>query len=567
MKIGLTTSQDFLALLVRRRWWVIAPFIALSLAGATLTHFLPKSYVSETLILVRPRDVPKDFVKDLISGTPQERLKAIEQTVLSRTNLLQILREFGDNLPELARLDLDQRVVALRSQIHIDFNIEKSGGTELPLTYFRITYRNQSPELAQKIASKLTTLFIEQDNQVRETQVFGTTEFLAAELEKITQQLDDSEAKLKEVKSSRQFELPDQRDANLRTLDRLGLDKKTNSEALDRQLTIRLNLERELSDTPATLPKQTQIVSAFGVPVTVAVNPKLEAYRKADQEYADLSARYTSKHPEVLAAKARLDRLKEQLPPALLAAVSDQTPANSPAHTTSTSNPAPTSNATPPSTQGAVESNPLYVRLQSQLAEVKTELAIRQKEKAWIEAEIAKYTRRVEDTPKTEQDIADVQRQTDDLKKQYEDLKGKLSQARLSESLESKQKGSQFVIVDPANYPLDPDKPNKTAVFLATCAISLLISIALATGIDIVRQKVWTHSQIEALWGLPVLVEIPEIVTDSDLATARARNFRFLMASMAGALVYAGCLYGVYLKHNFILTQLDPLLQKLIYKQ
>ena len=96
----------------------------------------------------------------------------------------------------------------------------------LPLTYFRIAYQNQNPELAQKIASKLTTLFIEQDNKTREDQVFGTTEFLSAELEKVSQQLTESEDKLKQVKSSRQFELPDQRDANLRTLDRLAKTRK-----------------------------------------------------------------------------------------------------------------------------------------------------------------------------------------------------------------------------------------------------------------------------------------------------------------------------------------------------
>ncbi len=73
MRIGLNSPQTFLALLLRRKWWVIGPFIALSCAVAVLTYFLPKSYVSETLILVQPRDVPKDFVKDLIAGTTEER--------------------------------------------------------------------------------------------------------------------------------------------------------------------------------------------------------------------------------------------------------------------------------------------------------------------------------------------------------------------------------------------------------------------------------------------------------------------------------------------------------------
>jgi hypothetical protein len=163
--------------------------------------------------------------------------------------------------------------------------------------------------------------------------------------------------------------------------------------------------------------------------------------------------------------------------------------------------------------------------------------------------------------------MADAGRQSEDLRKQYEDLKNKLEQARLSESLESKQKGSQFVIVDAANYPLESDKPNKIVVLLAGCCISLLVAIAFAAAVDIARQKVWTQSQIETLWGLPVLVEIPAIVTDVDLAEARKKKYKILLASAASVLVYGLCLYSVYLKHSFILRQLDPLLQKFIYKQ
>ena len=546
MKLGLTTPQDYLALLVRRRWWVIAPFIALSCTAAILTYFLPKSYVSETLILVRPRDVPQDFVKDLLAGTPEERLKTIEQTVLSRTNLVSILREFGDSLPEFDRLNIDQKVVKLRAQISINFEIDKRNGVELPLSYFRISYRNQNPELAQKIATKLTTLFIEQDNQVRETQVFGTTDFLSTELAKIKDELSDSGAKLKDFKLSRQFVLPDQREVNLRGLDRLAVDKKANAEALDRLLTVRLNLEREISETPTT-------VQRIGPGLAVAgADPRLEEYRKAEHDYEELSARYTPKMPDVMEAKARMNRLKAKLPPAALAALAAE---------------ASSAPAIAPSSSVVSEPNPVYLKLQAQWEELKTELKIRQEEKTYIESEIAKYNRRIEDTPKAEQDIADVQRQNDDLKKQYDDLQNKLEQARLSESLESKQKGSGFSIVDPANYPLDPDKPDKRAVLMASCIISLLLSIAFATAVDIARQKVWTQSQIESLWGLPVLVEIPAIVTDADLAQARRKSYKILLASAASALVYGFCLYGVYLKHDFVLRQLDPLLQKYIYKQ
>jgi polysaccharide chain length determinant protein (PEP-CTERM system associated) len=548
MRIGLSGPQDFLALLVRRKWWIIVPFVALSGAMAILTYSLPKTYVSETLILVRQRDVPEEFVKDLIGGTPEERLKSIEQTILSRTNLIQILREFGDRLPEFQRLNMDARVVKLRDQIRITFQLERSNRRQdVPLTYFRISYQNQNPDLAQKIATKLTALFIEQDSKIRESQVFGTTEFLSAELEKVSQQLAESEARLKDVKSSRQFELPEYLDTNLKTLDRLANDKKANSEALDRYATIRLNLETQLSQIPQMIQKS--------VPPSPPVprNPletQIAEYRKAQSEYDEVASRYTEKHPEVQAAKARADRLKERIPTEILAAAL-ASPATDGTETSSTS---------------LKEPNPVYQKLAAQLQEAKTEFEIREREKDWIQGEIAKYNSRVENTPLAEQDIGDVVRQNEDLKKQYEDLKGKLSDARLSESLESQQRGSQFVIVDPANYPLVPAKPNQLAVLLGVALISLAISLAVATALDVARQKVWTQSQIEAFWGVPVLVEIPEIVSQEDSTLVRKKRLWLAVSSVAGLAAYSVCLYGVYLKHGFILQQIDPIIQRLVYR-
>src|SRR5689334_22281631 len=104
--LNFTSIQDFLALFIRRRWWLIWPFAALSCAVAVFTYILPKMYVSDTLILIKPRDVPNDFVKDLIAGTTEQRLSAIEQRVLSRTNLVQILHEFEGQLPEYAQLNM-----------------------------------------------------------------------------------------------------------------------------------------------------------------------------------------------------------------------------------------------------------------------------------------------------------------------------------------------------------------------------------------------------------------------------------------------------------------------------
>src|SRR5262245_61340908 len=113
MRIGIKSLQDFISFLVRRRWWILAPFIALSCLVAVLTKELPKVFVSESLVIVKPRDVPENFVMDLNSNSGQQRLKSIQQMVLSRTNLVGILDEFEDQMPDLRVLSRDEAVERL----------------------------------------------------------------------------------------------------------------------------------------------------------------------------------------------------------------------------------------------------------------------------------------------------------------------------------------------------------------------------------------------------------------------------------------------------------------------
>ena len=101
-KARLKNLNDYLALIVRRRWWVIYTFVALCGLTMLIALVMPQSYTSQTMIMIQPRDVPSDFVKDLIGEDTDARLTAIEQTILSRTNLLKILDEFERDCPNTA---------------------------------------------------------------------------------------------------------------------------------------------------------------------------------------------------------------------------------------------------------------------------------------------------------------------------------------------------------------------------------------------------------------------------------------------------------------------------------
>ncbi len=141
--------------------------------------------------------------------------------------------------------------------------------------------------------------------------------------------------------------------------------------------------------------------------------------------------------------------------------------------------------------------------------------------------------------------MASLLRAYAELQKQYQDLKRKEVESKLAESLESLQKGTQFVVLDPANYPTRPAKPDRLRLVLMGLFFSLGLGGGLAVAVDFLGQKFWLHSEIEALLGIPLLVEIPEIVTEEDLRERRKRRLKYGLLFVVVLGVLVGGAYSV----------------------
>jgi len=210
--------------------------------------------------------------------------------------------------------------------------------------------------------------------------------------------------------------------------------------------------------------------------------------------------------------------------------------------------------------------NPQYTNFEIEMKRLETEFKILMNEKKAIEQALVVIAKRVDNTPHVELELTGVVRDNLDLRRQRDELNHDLTKARLAQSLETGGHGARFAIQDKANVPSEAEKPNKWAVLGVGSLVSLLVAIAFAFIVDLARQRVWTQSEIEAFWGVPVMVDIPAIVSDSDQIVLRKKRLAFATFFLAGFAVYGVFLYGVYLNNNYILRQLDPVLQTLVYR-
>ena len=571
MRIGLNSPQALVALLVRRRWWIITPFVALSCLVVVLSKSLPKMFISESMIQVQPRDVSANFVPDLFTTTAADRVKQIEQSVMSRSNFLAIIEEFGARMPEMRNLNIDEKVDKLRNQIQIKYPSNPARpNQQLPITYFRIAASNQNPDLAQEIARKMTRLFMDGDNKAREETVDGTRVFLTAELTRVSDDLRIAQERIQKIKGSHLGELPEHLDNNQRMLENATQQVANNEDAIIRIQAQILNQEQLMLATPKTVTKILPMGPNAGAgannsgsgPARAPVEEaEVIAYRKAKLAYEDEASRHGEGFPDVITAKKSMDRAWEKLTPDQqeTAGRPPQTPTVLPVL------PALASTATPsPTVPAVVDPNPAYLNLESSHNASQAELKTLMNRRKDLADRIAMFQRRIENTPQVESEMSAILRDRDSLQRQHDELKNSLAKTVLTANLESQQKGQKFSIVDEANRPVDSVTPRRIVIVAGGGAASLFFSLVFGVIVDIARQRVWTQKEIETFWGVPVLVDIPEILTDTDLALARKKKWRFAAYAVGAAMVYAVCLYGVNLKHAFILRQLDPVLQKII---
>jgi hypothetical protein len=189
--------------------------------------------------------------------------------------------------------------------------------------------------------------------------------------------------------------------------------------------------------------------------------------------------------------------------------------------TTKSSEPQTEPKATTP--QPSPQATPYVLRLKEGLNEVEADIKILKTEDRRLRDAIAIYQGRVDNVPRREQEFVELSRDYDSTRDHYQTLMKRYEEAQLAESMEQRQKGEQFRVIEPAFSSSKPAAPNRLRLLLMAVAASL----GLAVGAMLLAEQLDTsfHSvdELRTFSAAPVLVSIPRIVTDSDVRRARWR--------------------------------------------
>jgi succinoglycan biosynthesis transport protein ExoP len=473
-------ALDYLSVLRRRKWWLVAPIVASIGVGAALVRYLPKQYKSSATLAVVAAGVTPNMVGPSVPFDNEERLRAVSQQLLSSAVLTRVAREDG-----LSTRPDEALIGRLRSSVTISVP-DPVATTNEPrrLDTFIVSYTDEDPARAQRVANGLAAAFVDENSRTREQRAEHTASFIGTQLSASQARLAELESRLRQAKESHIGLLPEQTQTNLQALAGLRLQMDANATAL-RGEQDRLSLIEQQLDAMAKGGPDPVTVPRPGTPAgEVALGPEARVIA-LEHELAAARLSYTERHPEVVQLQAELATARKDAAAEHLRPASDRL--------------------------AQVQIEPAYRQLAND-REV-SRLRIRELEHGAADArrQIAVYQSRVESAPMVEAELASVQREYDLEKQQYADLSAKLRAADIAENVERNRTGEQFSVLYTAAYPTEPSKPIPLRVMLLAIACGMCLGGALMLGREYLDRSVHDVRELRDELDLSVLGEVNRI--------------------------------------------------------
>jgi len=475
----------------RRKGLIVSVFVVVSLLAAYLATVLPNVYQSNALILVTPQRVPTSFVASTVTVDLGERMQSITQEIMSRTQLEKIVQEFNLYLKMGA---LEDRINVLRKSIKIESRRNN---------VFRLSFESEDPEKAKLVTGRLGLLFIEQNLNAREQQAQGTKSFINAEAERLRKELEQQEAVVTKYKAAHGYELPDQLDTNLRSLEQLRRGLEGNNQRLSTLQERKAVLQKQ--NVEADIPKVDPLagplplaISGIGVTHSVQIEMK-------KKELDSLLQRYSNKHPDVIRAKKEIQALENES--------SDTIPSQ-------------------PNLPKTSSLSPVKRVLLTQITDIDSEIKALQTQSEGIRSQISVLQARVDSTPIRGLELSKISRGYEITLKKYQDLLAKGLESELAENMEKKQKGEQFQILDPADFPVKPIRPNRLMIVLVGLVAGLTGGIGFALFWDNLNSSFRRSEEINAYVNVPLLATLPALVTRGSVLEQRRAQGLLVLASI-----------------------------------
>jgi polysaccharide chain length determinant protein (PEP-CTERM system associated) len=531
----------------RRRALALLPFLFVLAAAASLALFLPSLWTAKAVVLVNRQEIPEAFVRSTITTDPEARLLTLTHEILDTPRLTKIIQD-NDLYPAMRRARPPAEVVErMRRDIKIDLQDDRERRRESRTMVFTMSYTATNPAVAARVTNTLTSLFSAENSRLREQQAVGASQFLDGRLGELRTRLAAQEQRITAYKEQHLGELPEQKEVNLRTLERLqqqlGLAHENNRRATERRQMITQSMND--LDLASSMAAGGDATLGPTIAPTDSAAARLSILRS---ELTALQTTYSDKYPDVIHVKEQIRVLESR--------VADEEKKTA-AAAAAPKKAVPPGNRATRDLRMAVQ-NPYVLSLMQQLDQAAVESKATADEIGGLNRQIAVYQRRLEMTPKREQELALITRDHDTTRDLFRSLLAKHGEADIAAQLEQKQKGEHFRVIEPAALPERPTGPNRLRLLMVGLALALGaagVAVVLAEQVDTSYRRA---DEVRTTAGVPVFSTIPRIVTEADRLGALRHRRLALGAVAGGLLLVVGASFVVAHNNQSLVSLLTP---------
>lgn len=538
--------RDYIAIVRRHLLLIVATFVSVSAAAIAVAVLVPPVYQSTGTIMVEAQQIPTDLVQATVTSFADERIQIIKQRVMTRDNLLRIIDKYKLFEDRSITFTPSEQVDKMRDLIEVQLvNANVQGQRGSATIAFKVSFEDRRPDVAQRVANELVTLFLNENVKVRTERATQTTEFLTQEANKLKKDLNTLENQIATYKQENGAALPQNSALSLNAIQRLESDLRTSQRDYSAAEEEARSLDVELASAKAAVASAAAAVGGGSAAAAMA-DANMAELQKLRVQLAQMQEIYTDNYPDVRSAKRRIAALEKAIadaakqPPAPVAS-SDGTGAGLP--------PAPS----------VAAAQMVVAKIESRMAAARSRMGALRAEQGQLQARLREAENQMLKAPQVERGLAALMRDHETAQRKYEEIRAKQMNAQVAENLEGEQKAERFTLLEPPIAPDRPIKPNRRKMI----ALGLVLAAVAAAGavmlLETLRGTVRGVGALMAVVGQRPLVIVPYITIAQEHVR---RRLLWMRAGVATAVALVLALVAI----HFLYMPLDTLAFKILLR-
>ena len=556
MEVERTGLQDYIALLRRRRSSMFITFAVVSVTAVLSTLLLEDQYRSTATIAIERPEIPENLVRTTVATYDTDlRIFRIRDRVLSGSGIEELITEYGLYKDYVAENSVSAAVGEFRDDVEIitvqareDLAIKNQGET----IAFDVSYYGETPVKAAQIASRLADAFLDENRRSRNKSVEDTLAFFQRDADRLALKISEAESKLADFKERNVGALPESSNVNVQMLDRAERELDDVEREIRDLRETRQILETDLAKESPNAP----IFTTSGETVLAGA----DRLKVLQQQYIELSSRYSPEHPDVMRTRREIallsggggrnpeiETVQRELDLANLeiGALRQKYTADHPdvaklANRIEVLQTRLTSLESLPQVDTATNpDNPAYISIKVQIDAASTEIRALQARIRNLRDRIGRYESLLLQSPQVEREYLALQREYDQAVREFSEVREKQTDAQQARQLEVSEKGERYVLQRTPFEPKSAAFPNRLAImilgiiFASGCALGAAV---ISEGLDATVRGI---RDLKIITGMPPIAVIPVLESPAEVQQ------RTLVWSLSAAGVTALLIYMI----------------------